>query len=148
MEKSVYLFYELFKSIIAEVKMKVIPQQEITRENILSIIFFETEKAPFIVMGEAWQIAAAAINRDDNIDQGYFVGFQNIVQVKVNKIPNKFNEQVESYFLKWLDHTNSESFLSGQPKIDPSTLAAHFVSYSDKKQNYTWGLCYFIFTDR
>lgn len=124
--------------------MKAISKNEVSRDQLIAIFFFERQDAPFMVMGESWRIAANAINQDDDYDHGYFVGFHEIISTKMKEIPSVFNEILAEKIRNWGRKKYFDSKISNQKPFNLSKAKVYYTKYYDKDLNHTWGIAYLL----
>ena len=124
--------------------MQAVGKAEVDRKKVFAIFMLEEKGVPSIVLGETWRIVAAAIGRNDDLDHGYFVGFQNIISVEVGKIPESLTSEIESKIRQWVDEVNFQARLQGGDRLDLAKAKVHYQRYNDPKKKYTWGLVYLL----
>ena len=114
--------------------MKILSKrEEVSREHLLAIFFFYRGSSPSVILGDNWRIAAAAINQDDDIDSGYFVGFREIIGGEVKEIPSVFNESLADRISIWSREVN-RSLMPSQ-ELDLSKTEVYYTKYYDRKED-------------
>lgn len=124
--------------------MLMVGKNEVTRERLFAIFMFEEKGAPFIPMGVSWDMAAAAIDRDADPLEGYFVGFKNVVKATVDKLVESLSSEMESKIQIWVNEVNYQAFFGGVDSLDLGRAKVYYLRHYSSKENYTWGFAYLL----